>query len=363
MFDYLIVGCGLAGMTSARILAEKGKKICIIDKKNHIGGNIYDYYNEDNILIHKYGPHIFHTNNKEVYEFLNRFTQWIEYQHKVLSYVLGNLVPMPINLDTINKVYGTNYDSFTIKEFFEKVKQGDISINNSKDVIVSQIGEDLYKLFFEGYTKKQWDMYPYELGKEVTSRIPIRTNREDRYFTDKYQGVPKCGYTNLSRNMIDHKNIKVMLNTSYEEIKDELSYTKIIFTGCIDEFYKEKYGNLPYRSINFVSETYDKEFYQPVGVVNYPNDYDYTRITEYKYLTGQKHLKTTIMKEFSCSNGDPYYPIPKKENKELYAKYKEENKKNSNVIFLGRLGTYSYMNMDKVIEQAMNFAISETQNP
>lgn len=359
MFDYLVVGCGLAGMTASRVLAEKGKKILIVDKRNHIGGNIYDYYNENEILIHKYGPHIFHTNNKEVYEFLSRFTEWREYQHRVLSFINGNLVPMPINLDTINMVYGTNYDSFTVKEFFENVKQSDIEIKNSKDVIVSQVGEELYKLFFEGYTKKQWDMYPYELGKEVTSRIPTRTNRDNRYFTDRYQGMPKYGYTKMAESMINHNNIKVMLNTSFEEIKDEIKYSKVIFTGCVDEYFDKKYGKLPYRSINFVEETYDKEQYQPVGVVNYPNDYDYTRITEYKYLTGQINSKTTIMKEFSCSDGEPYYPVPKACNKELYEKYRNEAEKLENVYFLGRLGTYNYMNMDKVVEQALNFAADE----
>lgn len=358
MFDYLIAGCGLAGMTAARLLAEKDKKVVIVDKRNHIGGNIYDYYNDSDILIHKYGPHIFHTNDKEVYEFLSRFTEWREYQHRVLSFINGNLVPMPINLDTINMVYGTDYNSFTVKEFFESVKEKDIAINNSKDVIVSQVGEELYKLFFEGYTKKQWDMYPYELGKEVTSRIPTRTNRDNRYFTDRYQGMPKYGYTKLAENMINHENIKIMLNTSFKDIKDELKYEKIIFTGCVDEFFEEKYGKLPYRSINFVEETYDMENYQPAAVVNYPNDYDYTRITEYKYLTGQKNNKTTIMKEFSSGEGEPYYPIPKSENKELYNKYKNEADKLDNVYFLGRLGTYLYMNMDKVIRQAIDLVSS-----
>lgn len=359
MFDYLVVGCGLAGMTASRILAEKGKKVCIVDKRNHIGGNIYDYYNEEGILIHKYGPHIFHTNNKEVYDFLSRFTKWREYQHRVLSFVNGSLIPMPINLDTINILYGTKYDSFTIKDYFDSIRDRNIEIENSKDVIVSQVGEELYKLFFEGYTKKQWDMYPYELGKEVTSRIPVRTNRDNRYFTDKYQGMPKYGYAKLSQNMVNHKNIKVMLNTSYDEAKEELKYSKVIYTGCIDEFYKEKYGKLPYRSINFVEETYDKEIYQEAGVVNYPNDYDYTRITEYKYLTGQEHKKTTIMKEFSSGIGEPYYPIPKKENSELYKKYESESKNDENVIFLGRLGTYKYMNMDKIVEQVLDFVKDE----
>lgn len=356
MFDFLVVGCGLAGMTASRILAEKGHKVLIVDKRNHIGGNIYDYYNEDGILIHKYGPHIFHTNNKVVWEFLSRFTEWREYQHKVLSFANGMLVPMPINLDTINMLYNTNYDSISIKDFFNSVKENVSEINNSKDVIVSQVGEELYKLFFEGYTKKQWDMYPYELGKEVTSRVPTRHNRDDRYFTDRYQGMPKYGYTKMAENIIDHKNIKVMLNTTYEEIKEEINFSQIIFTGCIDEFFNMKYGKLPYRSLNFIEETYDKEFYQTVGVVNYPNDYDYTRITEYKYLTGQKHDKTTIMKEISSSTGEPYYPIPKQENKELYSQYKEEADTNKDVYFLGRLGTYSYMNMDAVVQQALEFS-------
>lgn len=358
MFNYLVVGCGLAGMTASRMLAEKGHKVLIIDKRNHIGGNIYDYYNEEGILIHKYGPHIFHTNNKEVFEFLSRFTEWREYQHKVLSYVNGMLVPMPINLDTINMLYSTNYNSLTINEFFNNVKEKVKEINNSKDVIVSQVGEELYKLFFEGYTKKQWDLYPYELGKEVTSRVPTRNNRDPRYFTDKYQGMPQYGYTKMSENILKHENIKIMLNTTYEEIKGGVSYSKVIFTGCIDEFFEEKYGKLPYRSLKFIEETYDKEYYQQIGVVNYPNDYDYTRITEYKYLTGQKHDKTTIMKEISSATGEPYYPIPKPENKEVYNKYKEEAEANKNVYFLGRLGTYSYMNMDAIVHQALEFCKS-----
>lgn len=355
MFDFLVVGSGLAGMTVSRLLAEKGKKVLIIDKRNHIGGNTYDYYNEEGILIHKYGPHIFHTNNKKVFEFLSRFTEWREYQHKVLSYVNGMFVPMPINLDTINMLYNTNYDSLTIKDFFNSVRENLQVINNSKDVIVSRVGEELYKLFFEGYTKKQWDLYPYELGKEVTSRVPTRYNRDSRYFTDKYQGLPKHGYTKMAENIINHKNIKIMLNTTFEEIRSEVKYSKVIFTGCIDEFFKEKHGKLSYRSLKFMEETYDKEFYQSVGVVNYPNDYDYTRITEYKYLTGQNHEKTTIMKEISRAIGEPYYPIPKAENKYIYDLYKAEAENVKNVYFLGRLGTYSYMNMDTVVYQAMEF--------
>ncbi|MBE6068687.1 MAG: UDP-galactopyranose mutase [Clostridium lundense] len=355
MFDYLIVGCGLSGVSCSRLLAEQGKKVLIIDKRNHIGGNAYDYYNKDGILIHKYGPHIFHTNSKEVWEFLSSFTQWRDYKHKVLSYVSGKQVPMPINLDTINILYGTSYTVNNINEFYDKIKENNIEVKNAKDMVVSKVGEDLYELFFKGYTKKQWDLYPEELEKEVTARIPIRNNRDDRYFTDRYQGIPLYGYTKMVENMLNHPNIYIMLNTDYKDIKNEIKYSKLIYTGCTDEFFDYKLGKLPYRSIRFEEETLDIEFYQSVGTVNYPNDYDFTRITEYKHLTGQKSNKTTIMKEYSCSEGEPYYPIPQSKNIKLYNKYKEEIDKLFDTYFLGRLGTYKYLNMDAIVLQAMEF--------
>lgn len=356
MFDFVIVGCGLSGATSARILAESNKKILIIDRRNHIAGNTYDFFNEYGILVHKYGPHIFHTNEREVWKFLSRFTKWREYQHKVQTFVNGKFVPMPINLETINAIYNTQFNSFELAKFLDSLAVKDIEINNSKDVIVNKIGEELYKLLFEGYTKKQWDLYPYELDKEVISRIPVRTNNDTRYFTDKYQGIPLNGYTNMIQNMLNHQNIKIMLNTDFKEINSEIQYNKLIFTGCIDEYFDYKYGNLPYRCLEFTTETYDCEQYQPVGVINYPNDYEYTRITEYKHFTGQISNKTTIMKEYSKSDGDPYYPIPQAKNKELYIKYKNEADKMNNIYFLGRLGTYNYMNMDKVVLESIKFS-------
>lgn len=247
MFDYLIVGSGLAGTTSARLLAEFGKKILVIEKRLHPGGNVYDYYNEHGILVHKYGPHIFHTNYKDVWDFLSRFTEWRNYQHRVLSYVNGQYLPMPINLDTINKLYNTNYNSFTIPHFFNKVKE-DIEINNSRDMVISKVGVELYELFFKGYTKKQWDLYPEELDKEVTARIPIRYNRDDRYFTDKYQGIPINGYTNMINNMLVHENICILLKTDYKEVVNWIEYKKMIYTGPIDYFFDYKYGKLPYKS-------------------------------------------------------------------------------------------------------------------
>ncbi|MDI3546988.1 MAG: UDP-galactopyranose mutase [Halanaerobiales bacterium] len=352
MFDYLIVGTGFSGSTCANLLAEKGNRVLIVDKRNHIGGNAYDYYNDHGILVHKYGPHIFHTNYKEVWDFLSRFTEWRNYQHRVLAYVNGKLVPIPINLDTINLLYGTDYNYFNINKFYEKVKR-DILVHNARDMVVSKVGEELYELIFKGYTKKQWDLYPEELDKEVTARIPVRYNRDDRYFTDRYQGMPANGYTKLIQKMLDHKNISILLNTDYKEIEGEIKFSKMIYTGSIDYYFDYKYGKLPYRSLNFKFETLDREYYQQVGTVNYPNDYDFTRITEFKHLTGQQSARTTIVKEYPCGEGEPYYPIPRKENRELYNLYAEEAKKLDNVYFIGRLGKYKYANMDIVVKDAM----------
>jgi UDP-galactopyranose mutase len=354
MFDYLIVGAGLSGGVCARLLAEKGEKVLVIDKRNHIGGNCYDYYDDYGVLVHKYGPHIFHTENKRVWDFLSRFTEWYKYQHRVLSFVDGRLVSMPINVDTINELYGTNYTSENISSFYDKIKINLETINNSKDSVISQVGEELYEKFFKNYTKKQWGIYPEELDKEVTSRIPIRFNRDGRYFTNKYQAMPLHGYTRLFEKMLDHKNIKIMLNTNFKEIKEEVSYKKLIYTAPIDEFFDNMYGKLQYRSLDFVMENYNKEFYQEVGTVNYPNDYDFTRITEFKHLTGQIASSTTIMKEYSKAEGEPYYPVPKKENKEIYSKYLNESKKLDNTYFIGRLANYKYSNMDVVVYEALN---------
>lgn len=350
-FKNVIVGAGFAGSIAARKIAEeKNEKVLIIEKRNHIGGNAYDYYNEDGILVHKYGPHIFHTNNKEVWDYLSRFTEWRLYQHKVKAYVDGRFVPMPINLDTINMLYGTDYDSNNIQAFFDKVKVVKDEIKNSEDMVVCKVGTELYEKFFKAYTKKQWGVYPDELTPEVTARIPVRTNRDDRYFTDKYQGIPKYGYTRMFENILDHPNISIMLNTNFFDIKDEIEYEKLIYTGCIDEFFNYKYGKLPYRSLKFEFETFDKPYYQEVGTVNYPNDYDFTRITEFKHLTGQDSKKTTIVKEYPTSEGEPYYPVPSESNALILDKYENEAKTMKDVLFIGRLANYKYYNMDKVVE-------------
>lgn len=354
MFDYLIVGAGYAGSVLAERLARVGnKKVLIIDKRNHIGGNAYDHYNEDGILVHKYGPHIFHTNSKDVFDYLSRFTEWHNYQHKVLASVDGQLVPMPINLNTINSLYGLNLSSADVEDFFASRAEDVKKINTSEDVVVSKVGRELYEKFFRGYTRKMWELDPSELDASVTARVPTRTNKDDRYFTDTYQAMPLHGYTRMFETMLSHPNIKIMLNTNYQEIMDEISYKKLIFTGPVDEYFNYCYGKLPYRSIEFKFDTLNKENFQPTGTVNYPNDYAFTRITEFKHLTGQESTKTSIVYEFPKAEGDPYYPIPKPENGLLYKKYQALADQLSNTYFVGRLATYKYYNMDQVVAQAL----------
>lgn len=354
-FKYVIVGAGLAGLTIAeRIANELKEKVLVIEKRNHIGGNVYDSYNEDGILIHNYGPHIFHTNDKEVYDYLSGFTVWNDFWHRVLTYVDGNLVPMPVTAETINKLYNLNLDCFQVEEFLKKQAVDIKEVKTSKDVALSKVGPDIYAKIFENYTKKQWGIDPAELDTSVISRIPIRLNRDTRYFADRYQGMPAHGYTKMCERMAENKNIKLMLNTDYREVMKDITYDMLIYTGATDEYYGYKHGKLAYRSVKFVFETYDTEKFQEAPVVNYPNDYDYTRITEYKQLTSQNHPKTTIGKEFPMAEGEPYYPFPTREHKEQFALYEEEMEKETKVIFLGRLAEYRYYNMDGVVRRALD---------
>jgi UDP-galactopyranose mutase len=353
MFDYLIVGAGFAGCVLAERLANAGgRRILLVEKRNHIGGNAYDHYDEAGILVHKYGPHIFHTNSREVFEYLSKFTAWRHYQHRVLGNLDGQEVPIPINQTTINTLYGLNLSSSEVAAFLASRGEPISQVKTSEDVVVKAVGRELYEKFFRGYTRKQWNLDPSELDASVTARVPTRTNRDDRYFTDTYQSMPLHGYTKMFERMLAHPNIKIMLNTDYNEIVNDIRYHNIVFTGPIDEYFDYCYGKLPYRSINFQFETLDQEKFQNTGTVNYPNDYAFTRITEFKYLTGQKHAKTSVVYEYPTAEGDPYYPIPRPENAELYQRYKALADQ-SETHFVGRLATYKYYNMDQVVAQAL----------
>jgi UDP-galactopyranose mutase len=354
MFDYLVVGAGFAGATIAeRLAAHAGKKVLICDRRQHIGGNAYDHYDEAGILVHKYGPHIFHTNSREVYEYLSRFTEWRPYQHRVLASVDGQLLPIPINLDTVNRMYGTTYNSLELEQFFKSMAEPVEQVRTSEDVIVSKVGRELYEKFFRNYTRKQWGLDPSELDASVTSRVPVRTNRDDRYFTDTYQVMPLHGYTRMFERMLAHPNIKVLLNADYAEVENAIPHAEVVFTGPIDEYFDYRFGKLPYRSLDFKFETRNVDVAQPGPVINYPNENAYTRVTEFKYLTGQEHAKTTLVYEYAKAEGDPYYPVPQPQNALLYKKYQELAAATPGVHFLGRLGTYKYYNMDQVVAQAL----------
>ena len=353
-FDYLIVGAGFAGSVLAERLARgSNKRVLVVDRRNHIGGNAYDQHDAAGLLVHKYGPHIFHTNSRDVFEYLSQFTEWRHYQHRVLASVDGQLVPIPINLETINRLYGLNLSSREVEAFFESVAEKRDPIRTSEDAVVSKVGVELYQKFFRGYTRKQWGLDPSELDAQVAARVPTRTNRDDRYFTDSYQSMPMHGFTRMFENMLDHPNISILLQTDYRDILKLIPFRKMIYTGPVDEFFDCCYGKLPYRSLEFRHETHEVERFQTAPVVNYPNDYAFTRITEFKYLTGQKHPKTSIVYEFPQAEGDPYYPIPKPENAELYRKYQALAKETPDVHFVGRLATYRYYNMDQVVAQAL----------
>ncbi len=355
-FDYLIIGAGFAGSVLAeRLAAGLGKRVLVVDRRPHIGGNAYDFHDDAGVLIHRYGPHIFHTNAQRIVDYLSNFTQWRPYEHRVLAQVGEQQVPIPINMTTLNRLYGLQLTTEEDAAAFLASRAEPVAdIQTSEDVVINQVGRELYETFFQGYTRKQWGLDPSQLDKSVTSRVPTRTNDDDRYFTDTFQQMPLHGYTRMFERMLDHPNIKVMLNTDYREIRDELDYDQLVYSGPVDEYFDYCYGKLPYRSLRFEHSTVDQEHFQSVATVNYPaEDVAYTRITEYKHLTGQQHPKTSLTHEYPSAEGDPYYPIPRAENAELYRRYERLAAETPNVTFLGRLGTYKYYNMDQVVGQAL----------
>jgi UDP-galactopyranose mutase len=355
-YDYLVVGAGFAGSVIAeRLASQHDAHVLVVDRRPHVGGNAYDHLDEAGVLIHQYGPHIFHTNSDEIVDYLSQFTEWRPYEHKVLAEVRGQLVPIPINRTTLNKLF--DLDLRTDEEaaaYLASRAETVEEIKTSEDVVINAVGRELYELFFQGYTRKQWGIDPSGLDKSVTARIPTRTNTDDRYFGDKHQIMPKHGYTAMFNRMLDHPNIDVLLSTDYKDIVDEIDAGHIVFTGPIDEYFGFRYGKLPYRSLRFEHKVLDQGQYQPVATVNYPDpQVPYTRITEYKHLTGQSHAKTSITYEYPSAEGDPYYPIPRQENQALFKKYEALADSTPGVTFVGRLATYRYYNMDQVVGQAL----------
>jgi UDP-galactopyranose mutase len=355
-FDYVIVGAGFAGSVLAeRLAAGLDKRVLLVDRRPHIGGNAYDEHNADGVLIHRYGPHIFHTNSEDVAAYLSRFTRWRPYEHRVLAQSSKGLVPIPINRTTLNALYDLRLDSDEAAAAFLASRAEPVKpVRTSEDVVVSAVGRDLYERFFQGYTRKQWGMDPSELDKSVTARVPTRVNTDDRYFTDSFQAMPAQGYTRMFEAMLDHPNITVETGVDWEDVRGDTVYDHLIYTGPIDEYFDFRFGALPYRSLRFRHETLDREWFQAVGTVNYPSeDVPYTRISEYKHMTGQTHAKTTVTYEYPAAEGDPYYPVPRAENQALYKRYEALALAAPKISFVGRLATYRYYNMDQVVGQAL----------
>lgn len=353
----LIVGAGFAGSVIARELADAGYQVHLIDRRPHIAGNAYDELDAKGVRVHRYGPHIFHTNSERVWEYLSRFTEWRPYEHRVLGVVEGKQYPFPINRDTLNRLYDLDLDEQGAADFFERVREPRESVRSSEDVVLNSVGRDLYEKFFLNYTRKQWGVDPSELKAGVAARIPTRTNTDDRYFTDTFQAMPLHGYTKMFQRMLDHPNITVELGVDFADVRHSKRWDQIVYTGPIDNYFNCCYGKLPYRSLSFEHEHLaDTAKYQPVGTVNFPNDHAYTRITEFKHLTGQAHIGTSIVREYPQAEGDPYYPIPSDKNEALYKRYEALGKAEKGVTFVGRLAQYRYYNMDQVVGSALTAA-------
>ena len=352
--DVVVVGAGFSGAVVARELAEQGCEVVVVDKRDHIGGNAHDRTDAHGVLVHPYGPHIFHTNSQRIFDYLSRFTEWRPYEHRVLASVDGQLVPLPINIDTVNRLYGLSLDEDSIQGYFDQVREPRENIRTSEDVVVNAVGRDLYEKFFRGYTRKQWGLDPSELAASVAARIPTRTNRDDRYFTDTFQAMPLDGYTRMFERILEHPRVHVETGVDFFAARQRLQARHLVYTGPIDAFYQHRFGALPYRSLRFEHEHLpDTPRYQDVGTVNYPNDHAYTRITEFRHLTGQTHAGTSIVREYPQAEGDPYYPVPRAENEALFKRYEALALAERDVTFVGRLAQYRYYNMDQCVGAAI----------
>lgn len=358
--DILVVGAGISGAVIAERYASLGKKVLVIDKRPHIAGNCYDYVDENGILMSKYGAHLFHTNDESVWEYVNRFSEWYKWEHKVLARVDEKLVPIPVNIDTVNLLFNQSISSEAeMKKWLEDHRLPIENPQNGKEAVLAKVGPELYEKMFRHYTKKQWDKFPEELHASVLNRIPVRTNKDDRYFSDKYQALPSGGYTQMFEKILAHPNIEVRLNTDYFDIQDEIGdCSKLFYTGPIDRYFDFKYSikeKLEYRSINFVKETIDQEYFQENSVVNYPGtEVDFTRIIEYKHFGHQKAPNTVIVKEYTVDSGEPFYPVPNQRNQEIYERYRKDAEQLKNIYFVGRLANYKYFNMDQAFKNALD---------
>ncbi|MCW6507483.1 UDP-galactopyranose mutase [Lichenifustis flavocetrariae] len=355
-FDVVVAGAGFAGAVLAeRLAAGSGCRVLVVDRRPHVGGNAYDAVDAAGILVHRYGPHIFHTNSRDVVDYLSRFTRWRPYEHRVLARVGAMTVPMPINRTTLNAIFGLNLTSESEAAAFLAARAEPVAvIRTAEDAVISQVGRELYAMFFRGYTRKQWGLDPSELDKAVTQRVPTRTSTDDRYFTDSFQAMPADGYTRMFEAMLDHPRITVETGVEFGDVMRERIARHTVFTGPIDEYFEHRYGPLPYRSLEFRHETHPVRRFQPAAVINYPDEsVPHTRITEYKHLTGQVGPKTSITYEIPSDVGDPYYPIPRPENQALYKRYEALALARPDVSFVGRLATYRYYNMDQVVGQAL----------
>ncbi|OXA89000.1 UDP-galactopyranose mutase [Flavobacterium hercynium] len=366
--DILIIGAGISGSVLAERYASIGKKVLIIEKRNHIAGNCYDFIDENNILVSKYGAHLFHTNEEAVWKYVNQFSEWYPWEHKVMARVDDKMVPIPVNITTVNELFSTNITSEQeMKNWLEENRIPFENPANGEEAVLNRVGNVLYEKMFKHYTKKQWDKYPAELDASVLNRIPVRYNYDDRYFSDTFQALPKGGYTQLFENIVKNPNIEILLETDYFDVKEEYTgYEKLFYTGPVDRFFDFKHSlteKLEYRSINFVSDTIDAPFFQENSVINYPGtEVDFTRIIEYKHFGNQKSDKTTIVREFTVDEGEPYYPVPNPRNEEIYKKYKAEAEKLLDVHFVGRLANYKYFNMDQAFKNALDLFDSLEKN-
>lgn len=362
----IVVGAGFSGATIANLIANNlNEKVIVIDQKNHIAGNCYDYRDQNGIMIHKYGSHIFHTNNKKVWEYLKQFTDFNTYMHEVVGVIDGIEAHIPFNFNTLYQVFPTtmakNIEKKLLSKFEYNTKIPILEFQKQNDDDLKYLANYVYEKIFLNYTTKQWGKAPQEIDGAVTARVPVFLSKDNRYFQDKYQGIPLNGYTKIVKKMLSHPNIKIILNNNFKNFKDKntnlLKNARIFYTGSIDEYFNYKFGQLPYRSVNFKFEEHNMEFYQSHACINYPNNYDFTRVHEYKHYLSDKSSKTVIAKEYSeafiLGKNERYYPINSEENKKLYDKYLIEAQKENNVHFLGRLGDYKYYNMDIAIARAM----------